>query len=572
MGIKDIQKIYPDDFFIIDHPSTPWIAVQFRNTILDDITDPKQWDEITLNPSSFFDNVQIEDASGFQNVTLTLTDPYFTKLETLITKAVVATRVKNSLTSDDDNFQAPSRITAQNVFSFKMDNNSLANIRIRFGYGNANNDQTRIIDDTEFSGNYKSRGRTFTVIRSPWIYLQILNASFKLTEYGLQATLNAISVVENWLTRARMLRRFYIYRDTPKGMILFMKKTVEKLSNQEVTVDIAEDPLMAKNDDGSQTIEISLGEEADEKDLKNFRTVKSFLDELCAKIPPKVYKADNSSSVPNDGTNQATAAENLDRTCFYTYSLAPDPDNKGKWKLSFFYPDPIKNVQDRMRTYIWREFATSIVKSFEVESKTDWAALNYPILISDKSYTNVDHHLFVAPAAPSSSDPKTLKLNGPLDIQDAMNDLKDMNISFVADVANASGRSKELTSLVAEQVVHFLNQGVFNGTLTIPGDPFYLFDTIVRPYEYMVRIVILRPGYLDSDGTYTSSSGLKQSYLTGYYVISKITHKIDNNGYDTILEMTRWPMAEDQNTNPALDKNSGRSSTNSSSNKPLISL
>ena len=78
-----------------------------------------------------------------------------------------------------------------------------------------------------------------------------------------------------------------------------------------------------------------------------------------------------------------------------------------------------------------------------------------------------------------------------------------MKIAFVSDVANVSGKAKELSAMVAQQIVHFLNQGVFNGTLVLQGDPFFLFDSLVRPYEYMLRIVILRPGYMDEDGSYT---------------------------------------------------------------------
>jgi len=88
MSIKSTPQIYPEDFFNIPHPTSPWISIQFRTQALDSLTDPKQWEDITMNPSNFFDNITINDASGFQQIELVLTDPYFTKLESIITRSI----------------------------------------------------------------------------------------------------------------------------------------------------------------------------------------------------------------------------------------------------------------------------------------------------------------------------------------------------------------------------------------------------------------------------------------------------------------------------------------------------
>jgi hypothetical protein len=50
---------------------------------------------------------------------------------------------------------------------------------------------------------------------------------------------------------------------------------------------------------------------------------------------------------------------------------------------------------------------------------------------------------------------------------------------------------------------------------------------------------------MDEDGNYTGSSGLQQSYLSGYYLITKISHKIDGSGFNTTLDIARYPLGDE---------------------------
>jgi hypothetical protein len=536
--IKDIPTIYPETFFNIPHPDSPWVSIQFRTDALDDITDPDQWEEITINPSNFFEGITIEDESGFQKVEVNLVDKYFTKLETLITKAITVVNLKNKLAGND-----VSPETKNQFFQYSMQPSTGVNMRVRFGYGNPDVDNT-FIDETTFEGSYANRTAdesTRTVIRSPWIYLQILNVVFKLTEFGLAATITTISTAENWLTKAKMLRRFYQYVAVPEEMMKALAVQVKNLSNGQITVTY-EKPEDVKNEDGSKTITILLGSEVDEKNARtapNFRTVQAFVDELCSKIPAKVYKSDLTQSTEESAS--ANAAEQ-DRISKYSYMLAPV--GRGKWELRFYYPDPLNKTQARMRTYVWREYGQSIVKSLEIDSQVDFAALNYSLVVINKSTQNNSPEMYLASAVPAADDKSGSKLVKPTDITGALSKL---DMSFVSDVRNASGKPQGMAGLVAQQIVHQLNQGVFSGTLTLPGDPFYLFDNKVRPYEYMVKVIVLRPGFLDEDGNYsTKGEGNEQSYLSGYYLLKKISHKIDGNGFTTTLSIGRYPMKEDQ--------------------------
>ena len=535
--IKSIPAIYPDSFFNVPHPDNPWISIQFRTSIADPITDGSQWEEITLNPSNFFDNVTIEDESGFQRVELNLLDQYFTRLETLITKSLISVR-------EAQNFSKAkiTKSSGDQWFEFKIDNSTMINLRLRFGYGNVNNDDTTFIDSTDYNGEFNNRIDGKTCIRTPWIYLQILNVFFKLTEFGLSATISAISTTETWLSRAKMLRRFFIFKETPENILKWVKKTVENISKdasgtQQITVE-AETPIKVKStgSDDPGWIEIVLGNEIDEDSRSaktNYRTMKSFLDELCAKIPAKILDDKNQ---PIAGDNIEDTNEKLNMAFKYSYML--QQKNASHYILKFYYPDPTTKNQPKMRTYVWREYGQSIVKSLEIDSRTDFSALNYQLFTIDTSKNNVALTLHATNTTSTKEDVKTARAISPIETTNA---LKDSEIAYVSDITNISGPQKDLSGLITQQVVYWLNQGVFSGTMTIPGDPFYLFDNNVRPFEYMIRVIILRPGFIDESGDFTGSKELQQSYLSGYYVVKKITHRIDANGYNTILDIMRWP-------------------------------
>jgi hypothetical protein len=542
--IKNIPTIFPSQFFDIPHPDSPWISVQFRNQILPNLTDPAQWQEITLNPSNYFENISIEDESGFQRVELNLVDEYYTKIETFITQAIAVVNANNKLAEQNN----PTQETSQQFFQFQLGNTSYVNLRIRFGYGtttlNTTQDGSTAIDDSSFSSNYSNRVQGGTVIRSPWIYLQILNVQFKLTEFGLAATINAISTTETWLTKAKMVRRFFVFRDTPKNMLEWLKNTIANQSNNEIDVVVRDQPQQAQSKDTSgEFIEINLGDENDEASAKqgnfSYRSVKSFLDELCSKIPPYIIKSDQSST-DNAGGDLEKSGEQMDRSFRYSFMLEPTNSNqKPYYHLTFFYPNPLSNVQPKMRTYVWREYGKSIVRNLEIESRVDFAQLNCPLLITDKSHPLVEHRVVVAGADKFGRPIK------PTDVTAALSD-KNFKVAFVQDQVAVSGSTQELTALVAQQIVHFLNLGVFNGTMSLSGDPFYLFDGKVRPFEYMVNVIILRPGFADETGTYFPTQANDRSNLSGYYLVKKITHKIDMSGFITTLEIMRYPLPGEQ--------------------------
>lgn len=539
MGTKDFEdkkKIYPSDFFSMPHPTAPWVSIQFRKAVSSGggIWNKNDWEEITLNPSNHFDSFTIEDNGGLQRITLNLFDQNFTKLETVITQSIAVARSANvikeeGIVSDETG-----------IFEFKIDNNSMINMRIRFGYTYIQAESDRFIDDITFDADFKTRtilnsGAKKSVIRSPWIYFQLLGAEFNLVEAGLSVVLNAFSTVDNFLTRAKMLKKYAIYRDTPKNILIGLKTIIEEASNRDLTLEIKKgnDPEPFENEDGSQEIEINLGGSPD--GTRSWRSLKSLFNEICGKVPPRLYTKDDAQLSENKLEDEDDQ-QKVSKTVQYNYMVENYIDNgKVKAKIIFYYPDPIKYEDEQLciRTYIWREHGMSIVSEMSVKSQLDFASLNRQIFVRDGNSGKIY-------AARGSGGDFTREV-GVQDVTKALE--KDYNIAFVSDVIDidnnvSSTRGSKVSGMVARQFVHYLNQGVFSGTLTLPGDPFWLFDSQIRPFQYMIRIIIMRPEYIDKDGTLIQES---VSYLSGFYVVKTITHTVSNSGYSTVLAIMRWP-------------------------------
>jgi len=531
-----MQSIDAKDFFNIPSPSAPMISIQFRTIVKQNaaIDDQSQWESITFDPSNLFNNITIEDESGFQKIELTLIDKDFSHLETVLTKAMIAPRLANKIVSSDI-------VTSKDTkyFQFKVDNSSMINMRIRFGYSNIVENS---INETNFGSVYYNRiTNNKTVIKTPWIYLQILNIVFNITDAGLQATVSAFSTADTFLSRAKILRRFMIFKGKPKDMIKTIKNLLEDVSNKDISIEIQDQPEDIKTKDNKNYIEIALGNTNDE-DANSWMSLKNFLDIFCSKVPPKIYDL---KSVEVVGTEE-TKLKKTHKIIRYSYMLKQEITSakKLKYTLIFYYPDPLSTAkkQNKIRSYIWKNYGQSIVMNLNISSKVDFASLNRQIFVYDK--TSQEMSLNIARSPKVNIDNKDNVVDNSLgrvdDVTKAFND--DFDISFVSDTVSVSGADRtSIGARISEQVVHYLNQSIFEGSIEIPGDPFYLFDAYLQPFSFMIKVIILRPDYLKKEQSAYERKAGGISYLSGFYAVSKITHNINESGFTTTLDITRWP-------------------------------
>jgi len=538
--IESIKKIYPKDFFNISQPDTPIVQIQVRTKIaegrIDNIDD---WEEVHLEPgkNNYFDSMSIEDNGGLQRVTFSVFDKNFAEVENAIIRSLVATKAANEMAEtviipDDSTY-----------FNFTMDAEVGTNIRIRFGYSDIGD----FIDEVDFNeAEFADRtGSEKTVVRSPWIYLQMIGTKFSLKPEGLRVEVTAFSVFDSFLSRAKLLRRFATLEGTPKDVLTTLGTIIRTAAGGEdhfefvFEEDDPKSPITGDQTEEAGFIKINLGSEVHET-KHSLRSMRSVFSSVMSKIPPKYYKEDDTETMSE--ITEPDEQEKATKIVHYRYFISQSVPTDGKTiktTMTFKYPDPINVTQGKVRTYIWKEYGQSIVKNLNIDSRVDFASLNTQIFSrsSDEISLVIGTPSTSEETNDSESDTRTHII---ADVTKTLNK-NNFDYTFVSNTIdyNESSHDGPIGEIVAANIIHNLNQGVFEGTIEIPGDPFYLFDKNLSPIQFLIKIIVLRPGYIDSSNEYKPVS---VSYLSGFYGVSKINHVINSSGFSTALEIVRWPI------------------------------
>jgi hypothetical protein len=530
--------IFPDTFFNLNHPDAPIVYIQLRNDT-SDVENPSTWLDITGNPSNFFDSMTLEDISGFQQLTLNLKDINFGTLENAIAKSISCVLYKNELMKKDDLSN-----TKYDLFSYKVDNNISSNLRIRFGYPRSSEENVIEPNTFEDAGWKERKDAEKTVVMTPWIYFMFLNTSFKVTDSGLQVTISAISVAGSFLEKVKLVRKFAILRDTPINILKSFQNMMSEINNGSFSVEIRQPPEKIE-EEGSTTegvIELNMGGSPEDKGI-NYKTLKNLIDEFCSLVPP-MYINENGDPIT---TKEEKDKAKVNRTTIpYGYFL----DNiNGKPVLVFNYSNPVNSGQQKIRNYFWGAVPNSIVRELNIESQIDYASLNRQVLLVDTS------------GSKSGADTPNTKIriysDWKTDEEGIYNQLgrgrqavidDKFNFAFVSDVITSSSgssnykqNSENFAARISSQLISWVNETAFTGTITIPGDPFYLFSGNIQPYQLLIKIIVVRPDYFDGNGKYIHG---EISYLSGDYLVGKIEHRIDGSNFSTTLTVLRWPIKE----------------------------
>jgi len=563
-----METIYPNDFFAIEHPTAPLVNIQFRTHITgNDITDPSNWESVTFNPSTFFNDLTIEDQGGAQMLNLNLFDKNYARMENVIVKSILAARLANKLVGEP-NYS----VDDTTYFEFYVSKASSANVRIRFGYSMFGDDDGYIDETSTVDETWKTRTeQKKTVARSPWLYFQISGANFKLSQEGLKIEIKAFSVTGSFLDKAKMVQKFARFVGPPKAIIEQIGELVTNaasLNGETVAFEFIGDPPEGySTPDGENSIEIMLGSEAsvprfiEEEGVyrseRLYKSLRMILQEICSKVRPIIYDENgdkitqqNDSSSEGTGINEDNEA--IDKIANYSYTIA---EGDTETKIQFYYQDPNDqiNKQTYIRTYIWNEDGHSIVKNFDVETKTDFAMLNLQIATIDTDTGELTLHVATGHASeedPEQQDDSVDYTIGNLRDASAALESSDFNSMFVTNiretnnfqVSNEKLGSGQAGALLSRKIISNLNNQVFTGTISLPGDPYYLFDSSIKPFSYLIKIIVRRPNYVDDQGEFVEGG---TSYASGLYVIKKITQKISGSGYDTDLSVMKWPRKTD---------------------------
>lgn len=566
--------ILPDDFFKIGTPTSPWMSVQFRTQLMStgDVETKNVWEELAINPNSFVESINIEDNGGAKKLTLVLFDKYFSTIERIVMQSVFVTRISNAATQ-----KATTATTAKNGdldMSVVCDATSFVNLRIRIGYtdrnGNAEDGTPSFFESTtEQVGAFEGRERVKKpTIRTPWMYFMINGVNNDVTENGLRMTVTGLSLTSNVLNNTKIIQKFAKITGTPKNIITELKKYLDQVNGsvkirdfgntntfgqsggvETVTTSMSEPPIEI---DGQKEIEILIGGEpkADKygNNIISYKSVGELINEICQKTPPIYLDSEGNQVIPTISQTGEEATPESENVINYSYFI--DQENVGGVitdYITFYYPNPerAKKKQTYLRNYFWREYGKTIVKNVNIQTATDFATMSTKIIANTSSGVGVDEYTLLASAvdktegkigiSPNLGVNKTAMIQANADYFD---------FKFVSDVVDIPEPNdiqgvdnKTAIKWIMNQFIKNINRQVFKGTIELPGDPFYLFDRVVRPYEYLIKLIIMRP---------TASGVVEKSYLTGNYAITSITHNVSGDGYSTTLGIMRWPEKEEE--------------------------
>lgn len=527
MSIDNAREIYPEEFFSILTPTSPWFSVQFRNKVSNGSIETSDiWEELSVKQNTFVKSISIEDAGGAKKLTLVLFDQYFTYIENLVMGSIFLTRASNDLYEKE-----LSSITKDDIkLDFALSRENLTNLRVRIGYADLN-----ITNENE--SNYEDRINVRqTVIRSPWVYFMINGITNEITDDGLQMTITAVSLSSNSLNNLKIVQQFAKLTGKPVDIINNFRGILDSVQNSNLKIipfgQGSEEPQMKNNTD---EIEIFLGGEPrvdkNNNAITSYKTMNEIFNDICSKVPPKNIEQE----IINE-EEESTSSENYSN---YSYFVAID--GAGNENVSFYYPDPKNSSQTLQRVYDWRENPKTIIKSLSIQTATDFAIMSQKIKI--KGLTEQKEINFLPKKTESVSGENAYSPSLGTDKVKEYYDLDNAKpfslVSDIIDIKETNNKTTKYSYLdqLKNEFVKNINRQVFKGTITIPGDAFYFFDKKVRPFEYFIKLNVMRPG---TDGISV------KSYLTGNYVVTSITHTIDESGYFTILGVMRYPSPEEK--------------------------
>lgn len=470
------------------------------------------------------------------------------------------------------------------------------------------NNYTENGDSGSIKKQMESPDQTTQATRS--IELMITGYKSTLTATGIKYTLTCIEAKEAKLMRKRFLQRFSEIVDYPEGVLYSLMRMFNEYNGEPLDKDVKIVFMQDEYDDSSLTknllvqkydlknlteeerknvtytdtfnavrngesvradllakISLGLGVEAS---LSNYRQISenppltksmaALINEFCAACPPK--KLEQTVKKVYDENGEEVKIDPNEQTArpLKWFSVVDGGSDKSK-PMTYIVLYYRKQLKPKMiRQYYWGPNLpfNSCVKQINIENKNEFALLS-----SVKTFNSADGTVNsrINSNNINTTDDKykkeTEEINTSTRIENVDDFLRDPNKTEYDIIANSAvtGAAYDIA----------LSSGVYEGSIDILGDPFFLFNGIMQPCTYPIRLNVLVPKNEtelrtkgdNGDkikqkhinlGTDNDFIGGTQRYheLSGYYLIKDIEHNITPSGFTTKLGIISYPNLEKQ--------------------------
>lgn len=276
----------------------------------------------------------------------------------------------------------------------------------------------------------------------------------------------------------------------------------------------------------TKQIEIILGSERAETDDGNqkqlYKSISSIFSSYTSQAPCH-YEAGNKEEITvkdADGNDRVLTKEEsaVPRKMSWACLTNGEEDEASEAVVIFYYNSPLKF--EKIRKYCWGTGNPNhhCIKDLSVSSSTEFATV-----LAKTAYATGDNLI-----------------------------VKDRNDNKItAEVTDTNGIYRTVIQS-EDDLIERAKENIYKGSMTILGDPSFRFCERVQPYTLPIYIDVKLQSeqswyYKNKDVKGTNDIKLNQeSIISGYYLVSKITHQIDKSGFYTTLEITKYPGLENE--------------------------
>lgn len=415
--------------------------------------------------------------------------------------------------------------------------------------------ETSVVEDNSNNRTLSDRVNSpnQTTIRTELIETLITGYQTEFSSAGIYYTIKAIEMSQSELSKYKIYQRYTNIKGTPSEVLYTVMNMVNGIfdgkdggiklyidescrSGKDIVIEDYEKEEESKDEDNvnkiqePKQVQISLGSKdalsmyqddlssglkeepffKNNKKPKLYKSVLSILNDLKAVMPPKVVDSGLMKDVivtDQDG-NSVKAIQKQNAYRRFTYGVQAGGN---KVKVYFYYQQPTKF--ERIRKYEWgpANGKHSVITNVDIKTDNEYALLTSMSTITEKG------------ASVKSRDGYGTEV------------LKNRNVKY-ADYIAQPGDSTPL-----DQIAYAYSQALYKGSITIMGDPFYCFDKFVQPFTYPIYLDFRLPVSQSwSNSSNTNKIGYSH-FMSGFYVVTKITHDINDSGFRTILEVMSYP-------------------------------
>lgn len=296
-----------------------------------------------------------------------------------------------------------------------------------------------------------------------------------------------------------------------------------------------------------------------------YKSLESLLNEFCAACPPRrEYIEKKEKDYDKDG-NEIISEESKPTSKLKWLVAKNNDDSNDKNIYIVFYYQKVRKIQN-IRRYIWGPAnpLQTVVKDLQIQNNNEFALLSSVTSTAFNGNTFITRTTVNNPNSESQiGDGTSSSIETTIKEETMKKNIEDEKIAIpVTYVSENIYNDNDINTALANSM--------YTGTMNILGDPSLEFDMTLQPYMYPIYLEVLVPmndsisinkdigdkikEYDEKFKMYKTSrifnngeeySGNQRTHeMSGYYVLTSITHNISSSGYTTTLGVSRYPNIE----------------------------